>query len=243
MPQPFPDSPFPALRERLLRAGIASRHVRRCLAELTDHLADLTAEQQQLGLSPAEARSAALLRLGTTDHLAAAMLAQPHVQSLAARAPWAIFPLTPLALLAALWLLSLCLLRLGWQLFLPGAVTPFGSTLGPHNLFDPQNIYFQLDRSLYLGAPILVGWWMCLLAARQRLQALWPILSLAILALIAATSHVQANRLAIPSGLGHIRVTFALRPAVQSEYALVVLVFALLPYLLWRLKTAHSLPA
>ena len=41
MPTPFSDlftpTQFPELRERLLRAGIAPRHVRRYLTELTDH--------------------------------------------------------------------------------------------------------------------------------------------------------------------------------------------------------------
>jgi hypothetical protein len=236
----FSRTPFPELRERLLRAGIAPRHVRRYLTELSDHLADLTAEEQTRGLSPADARSAALARLGTTDTLAQAMTSQPRFQSLSARAPWAVFSLTPLLLLAALWLLSLCLLRLGWHLFLPGAVTPFGH--GPLHFFDPQNIYFQLNRSLYLGAPILVGWCMVVTAGRQRLNTLWPILSLTLLALLAATSHVQANRLAVPSGLGHISVDFALRPAAQNEYALIVFLFALAPYLLWKLQTRRALP-
>ena len=33
------------LRERLLRAGVAPRHVRRYLTELREHWADLTAEE------------------------------------------------------------------------------------------------------------------------------------------------------------------------------------------------------
>ena len=40
--------PFEALSETLLRAGIAPRHVRRCLRELGDHLADLSEAQQTL---------------------------------------------------------------------------------------------------------------------------------------------------------------------------------------------------
>jgi hypothetical protein len=237
----FPETLFPELRERLLSAGIAPRHVRRYLVELRDHLTDLTAEEQSHGLSPSAARTAALARLGTIDTLADAMIAQPRLQSLSARAPWAVFSLTPVLLLATLWLFSLCLLRLGWQLFMPGAPTPFGGAFGPHHLFDPENIYFQLDRALYLGAPILVGWCMVLTAARQRLAAIWPIVSLTILALLAATSHVQANRLAIPTGLGHIRVDFALRPAPQNEYALVVLLIALAPYALWKLQVHRTL--
>ena len=58
---------FHELRERLLRDGVAPRHVRRYLGELTDHFADLTAEEQQAGRNLAEAKSAALERLGKTD--------------------------------------------------------------------------------------------------------------------------------------------------------------------------------
>ena len=50
---------FRNLRERLLRAGVAPRHVRRYLAELEDHLSDLLAEEEQSGRSSADASAAA----------------------------------------------------------------------------------------------------------------------------------------------------------------------------------------
>jgi hypothetical protein len=50
MPKPFRD-----LRERLLRARVAPRHVRRYLSELADHLADLRTEEERAGRSPADA--------------------------------------------------------------------------------------------------------------------------------------------------------------------------------------------
>ena len=48
---------FNELRECLLRAGVAPRHVRRYLSELGDHLADLKAEERKAGRSRAEAES------------------------------------------------------------------------------------------------------------------------------------------------------------------------------------------
>jgi hypothetical protein len=57
--------PFHQLRERLLRAGVAPRHVRRYLTELDEHLADLMAEEEAAGRSRADAETAAILRLGT----------------------------------------------------------------------------------------------------------------------------------------------------------------------------------
>lgn len=235
--------PFPELRERLLRAGVAPRHIRRYIAELSDHLADLTAEEQQAGLPPAAAQSAALNRLGDIDTLAQAMIQQRRFQSWTARAPWAVFGITPLVLLASLWIIALALLWYGWQLFLPGALTPFGSAPAPHKLDNLRNIYFQLDRALYFAAPILVGWWLGLIAARQRSKALWPILGLTLLALLGAMAQIQADRNAIPSGFGHIRMSFALRSPAQTEYALVVLLIALLPYLIWRIRAVLFHPA
>ena len=79
------------LGERLLKAGVAPRHVRRYLRELADHLADLRAEEERAGRNPAEAESAALLRLGGIDDLFKAMAGQRQMQSWSARAPWAMF--------------------------------------------------------------------------------------------------------------------------------------------------------
>ena len=47
------------LRERLLRAGVAPRHVRRYVTELEEHLSDLRAEEEHAGRSKAEAEQAA----------------------------------------------------------------------------------------------------------------------------------------------------------------------------------------
>ena len=83
--------PFHELRERLLRAGIAPRHVRRYLTELSDHLADLRAEEERAGRSRADAESAALGRLGGMDTLAKAMIEQRQFRSWSVRAPWVVF--------------------------------------------------------------------------------------------------------------------------------------------------------
>lgn len=61
---------FRELRERLLLAGVAPRHLRRYLSELRDHLADLKAEEERAGRNRSEAEKRALLRLGGIDELA-----------------------------------------------------------------------------------------------------------------------------------------------------------------------------
>ncbi len=65
---------FEGLRETLLTGGIASRHVRRYLSELSEHLADLTAEQWAAGFEPEDAAICARARLGSDEELAGACL-------------------------------------------------------------------------------------------------------------------------------------------------------------------------
>src|SRR5436309_2890927 len=122
--------PFHELRERLLRAGVAPRHVRRYLKELVDHLTDLRAEEERAGRSRADAESAALLRPGGIDDLATAMTEQRQFQSWCVRAPWAMFGLAPLCLLAGAYFAACVYLGFVWKIVLPGVDTPFVSPTG-----------------------------------------------------------------------------------------------------------------
>jgi hypothetical protein len=234
--------PLDELRERLLRAGVAPRHVRRYLAELSDHLADLTAEEERAGRSQADAESAALLRLGGIDDLAKAMIEKRQLQSWCVRMPWAMFGLAPLFVLAAAWFIALFVLWSGWRIFLPGADTPF---VPVEDGF--ANLYFQADRAFYFGAPLLIGWGIGLIAARQRLKALWPIAALILIALIGGTAQVQARRAAGTHGVGHISMNFALGTSGDGPFygpfrVVVILMFTLLPYLIWRLQSRSVTP-
>jgi len=227
------------LRERLLGAGVAPRHVRRYLNELSDHLADLKAEEEREGRSPADAESAALIRLGNMDDLAKAMTEQAEFQSWCARAPWAMFGLAPVLFLAAAWCVALLILWSGWQIFLANTDTPFVPIDG-FAIF-----YFGVGRLLYFIAPILVGWGIGLIAARQRLKAIWPSVGLVLIALIGGAARVQASRTAVSGGLGHIRMDFGLGASVQGTlfHALVIFSLAVLPYFIWRFQKARFFSA
>lgn len=234
--------PFNELRERLLRAGVAPRHVQRYLTELVDHLADLRAEEERSGHSRADAESAALIRLGSIDDLARAMIEQRQFQSWCARAPWAIFGLAPLLLLAGAWCVALFILWSGWNLFLPGAATPF---IRIHGLREV--LYFGIGRLIFLSAPVLVGWGIELIAARQRLSVVWPVAALVLIAWIGGTAQVHVSP---PStaGAGNISMGFTLASSVQGHpygllHTVVILSLTALPYLLWRLQRAHSISA
>ena len=206
--------PFDELRERLLRAGIAPRHVRRYLAELTDHLADLRAEEDRPGRGPAEIEEAAMARLGSMDHLAKAMIDQRHFQSWCARAPWATFSLAPGLALAAAWAVALFILWSGWQMFLPNAATPFGT--GHFRFFDLANLYFQLGKAIYFFAPVLVGWGIGLIAIRQRAKATWPLIGLAIIALMGDSLGVYCYR--GPGNVAHVSMGIGGRLGSSREF-------------------------
>ncbi|HVJ06879.1 MAG TPA: hypothetical protein VM554_00695 [Acidisarcina sp.] len=232
-PNAFPNA-FYELRERLLRAGVAPRHVRSYLAELADRLADLTAEEERAGRSRADAEAAALSRLGTMDELASRRIEHRQLQSWSARAPWAMFGLAPLLLLAAAWLVACSILWSGWKIFLPGSATPFIRTDG-FSVF-----YFGVGRLLYFNAPLLIGWGIGVLAARQRLRMLWPAIGMVLIALLGGTVQVHTSPPASPAGAGHVSLGFALGPSVQGIpdgllHALVILTLEALPFVLWRL--------
>jgi hypothetical protein len=167
---------FESLRETLLRGGTAPRHVRRYLRELDDHLYDQTEAQRVAGHNEADAAARALALLGGEEELAAAMLAQPGFKSLSARAPWLFFgPLPDLAILAGFFIAGLPLVLIarvhGWM----------GHAASP-DWFQSLAHIIALFANLALG-PRLAA----LLAAaawHQRLDWKWPVLAIAILALI-----------------------------------------------------------
>ncbi|MES2219909.1 MAG: hypothetical protein V4587_02960 [Acidobacteriota bacterium] len=233
--------PFHELCERLLQAGVAPRYVRRYLAELSDHLADLQTEEIRAGRSTADAESASLVRLGSMDDLAKAMIEQRQLQSWCARAPWAVFSLAPAMGLAAAWAIALFILWSGWQIFLPEAATPFGA--GHFRLFDLANIYFQFGKAIYFFAPVLIGWGIWILAIRQRTKTWWPTLGMLLLALAASSGHVSATRTAVRGGFPHVRMglTLDLIQEGPSGFLHMIVVFsvAALPYVAWRVYQAY----
>jgi hypothetical protein len=236
--------PFDELGERLLRAGVAPRHVRRYVKELTDHLADLTAEEERAGRSRADAEAAALSRLGGMDELAKAMTEQRQFQSWSARAPWAVFGCGSLLVLAGAYFVACFILWSGWKMFLPGADIPFGVRVGGP-IYGIENIYFQTGRMIYFAAPILVGWGLAVMAARQRLKAVWLAAGLVLVAWVGGTARVHAIRPAVHGSGGQVSMSFfTLGQSVEQSVIgfLLILSLAGLPYLIWRLQRvfAHS---
>jgi len=225
------------LQERLLHVGVAPRHVRRYLTELREHLADLTAEEERAGRNPAEAAALALTRLGPMDELARTMIEQPELRSVTARAPWAVLGAGPLLGLVVGWGIALLILWSGWAWFLQGSRTPFVP------LHGFAIAYFGVGRMLYYSAPLLSGWGMVLLAGRQRVRAIWPvILGSLVVAVLGATGAVDVRPPAVPGDTGDVGIRFfplASQFSDAAGHALVLFILVALPYLAWRWRSSQ----
>ena len=225
---------FLEIEERLLRAGVAPRHVRRYLRELGDHFADLKAEEMRAGRGTKEAESAALTRLGKAEDLARAMIEQRHFQSWCGRAPWAVFGLGSLAALGASYFVALTILWTGWQIFLPGVQSPFAARLNVLSM-----AYFGLGRYLYWLAPVLTGWAIALLAARQRSKIWWPLVGVVVAAFLGSTAGVHVTAPGAGEAAGQVRMRLAVGPAVWTDAGrfwkfVVLATVSVGPYLVWR---------
>jgi hypothetical protein len=152
--------------------------VRRYLAELTEHLDDLTEKQRAQGYDVEDAQLRARALLGEDRELAAAMLEQRSLRSLPARAPWLIFGLLPpVAGIAA-----------AFALIAPLALTANilhmvakGGILAPQ-WFQGTALAVTGAGNLALAPALAAGF--VFLATRQRISWLWPLLAIVLLALM-----------------------------------------------------------
>lgn len=185
---------FEALRERLLRAGVAPRHVQRYVLELQDHYEDALRAELARGTALPEAREAASARLGTEETLARGMLERRELRSRAARLPALYFgavPVvawlgTPIVILAALSSLPEESRRMTPDAAFVDAVLALG---------------FVYTRLL----PVLLGAVALHMAAARRSRALWPLVG-------AGAVDVLAGTLTIYSFPGQLGVTSWLLP-------------------------------
>jgi len=225
------ERPFHELRERLLRAGAAPRHVTRYMTELADHLADLRAEEELAGRSREDAKSAAMVRLGRIDDLFKAMTEQRNFQSWCARVPWATFGLAPVLILAGAWFVAV-------MVSLSGFNTPLTSA----DRFAFAMYRVRIGGLLYFGAPILINWAIGLFAARQRFRAVWPTVGLVAIAFFSSTLRLRFTGFAseLGGGMRFGGISIAAIPEGLLS-ALVILLLTALPYFIWRLHNSRSI--
>lgn len=206
MPQPC----FDRLSERLLHAGIAPRHVRRYVRELSDHFDDLVREEKEGGAARELAETRALSRLGREDDLADAMLARPELKSLTSRFPWAVFGLGPVALLALsvvggifleIWIINHTSFVWAWFHMQPSPATARIAT----------KVYTAYNTLVVFGGPLLFAWLFYWIGARQRMPSGWIIAGVAIVCILGGFQNLIFYDTGC-RGCGHLLMQSAFLP-------------------------------
>ncbi|HXS06759.1 MAG TPA: hypothetical protein VN723_08225 [Rhizomicrobium sp.] len=183
MPQPCFDRQNQRLSERLLTAGIAPRHVRRYVRELSDHFDDLVREESAAGAGRTLAETRALSRLGNDDDLADAMLSRPELRSFMSRFPWAVFGLGPIALLVLsifgglyfeVWLIDHTGFVWAW----------FHMQPSPASARIATKVYTAYNTLIVFGAPLLFAWLFYRIGSRQRMRPAWIIAGVALVCIL-----------------------------------------------------------
>jgi len=192
--------PFERLRERLLIAGVSPRNVRRYMAELSDHAADLEAEAKRAGHP--EPTTRALERLGKADDLAEAMIGRSELRAWAVRAPWAVFLIAPSLAVAAIDVVTVVGVFLMAKLIMPQAGD---RTVGPAphwfaDLAEAINLFHAYGVSLLLGAGIIA------VAVQQRMPPLWPIVGLIAIAILGTINELHIQVPVAPNQHGEIEL-------------------------------------
>jgi hypothetical protein len=219
--------PFEALRDRLLRAGVAPRHVNRYLVELGEHLIDLTETERGRGAGN-DAAARALAQLGTDDALAEAMIHRSRLRSWSARAPWAAYLLAPAAVLS---------LGVGLAAALVMAVVDaYRPAGGGHPILPFWFLGLTTAESFAVTIllPLLLGWAIAVQATRQRIASFWPALGLATIAIIGGGTELTVILPTATGQPGQLGISCFGEPIVAAARATLNLALTLAPYLLWR---------
>jgi hypothetical protein len=230
---------FDTLRERLLSGGIAPRHVRRYLAELEEHLEDLTAQQRQAGYHREDARIRARARLGSDAELASAMLEQKQFRSLAARAPWVVFTMLPPIAALAIGMLFIGSVVLTGKYF---GFMPMSASSTPawYQLLVTGMVFAANLTMMPVTAILFVA-----IAQHQRLKLVWPLIATVVLlglffyCDVTFASHGKGH-LMIGAGPFFMRESWTMLTA-RWRLAMVQYALTLLPALwLWRRRLAKA---
>lgn len=209
---------FDQLRERLLRAGIAPRHVRRYVAELRDHFDDLLREETAKGLARNTAEDAAYARIGSDDALAAVMLARPGLRSYTARHPWAVFGLGSVLMLAVI-VVAAILMEVGF-LFLHVVLVRHSANDHP-----PAPEWLKLSVTVWnwlvmYVAPLAAAALLSIVGIKQRMGSAWIVTALAIICVLGGFHEIVAKFSDVPGRPSELSARLAFAPPFPREMIL-----------------------
>jgi hypothetical protein len=207
---------FDRLSERLLQGGIAPRHVRRTVRELTDHFDDLVCEEKADGAARELAETRALSRLGNDDALAGAMLARPDLRSFMVRYPWAVFGIGPVMMLglgvaAALFLEVGILMFLDYLLHGVIGYAPATEAAKMANAKTATQIFTVYNTLAVYGAPLLFAWLFYRAGSRQRMRPAWIVTGIVLISVLGGFQNLIFYDTGC-RGCGHLLVQSAFIP-------------------------------
>jgi hypothetical protein len=232
---------FNSLRERLLREGVAPKHVRRTIAELQDHHTDLFAEAFSRGCTLEEAGIEASVRLGDEDTLAAEIIARPELKSWAHRLPWVAYCVIPPVLFVAGFIGAFLLLGLSVQVDRYSFARHWGSPDTSRSLVGAIRLVSMF------GLPLFLAGACCFLAARRRAAVRWPVLGVIMMSIIGGASRLDACWPHGPDVPGAVCLGLSVPPFPNSAITIVRAVglcfLTLGPLLWWRRRTARLWPS
>ncbi len=183
-----------SLGERLLRSGIAPRHVRRYLRELRDHYDDAVQGELRKGVSRATAEEAAATRVGDPDHLVESALARPELLSWSRRWPCAVYIVAPLLLFPAAFVATILAMVGLAQIVLPQTELPF-----PTPLLEILKAIRLLN--LYV-LPVIAASGFALLAKRRGVSRAWAWASITLITFVGALPNLDVYAHQIGAGIG-----------------------------------------
>lgn len=192
--------------ESLLRGGVAPRHVRRYVDELSDHYDDLVAAACNAGTSQADAERDALARIGTPNDLVTAMLARDDLKSLASKYPALVFSVGPTVGLA---------LGLGIFILALMAVIVSFRPQGESYSVVPENWRVIVGGWIFIGnylMPILVAALIAKIGLEHRMRSQWILIGIGIAGFIGGFMDLGVQWPAVPGGPGEINFGLGLMP-------------------------------
>jgi hypothetical protein len=187
------DQRFSELREGLLRAGVATRNIRRAVLEIEGHFQQLVDEEIARGAPDHLARSEAHRLLGRNQTLVQRYAAQPELRAWSRRWPAIWFTLVALAAYLALSISSLAILH---------TVVEHLSDYLRHVYIAPQ-VTYRIDLLARIVFLWLFPWFVAnafaVLAYRRRVALHWPIAGIVAVSVLASPINVTVTLTGGPS--------------------------------------------
>jgi len=219
-----------ALSFQLLDGGVAPRHVRRLVREVSEHFDDL---------QDAHGEGEASRRIGTAEEIVRDALARPALKSWGARWPWAVYGVGPTALMVAI--------PFVFFFSLLGVLFPIAASIGwieqttganvmrtnPTEIFVFDTLCFFFS---YVFVPLL-GLGFGRVALRQRRASPWVRRGIAALCMIGGLFAMGVDWPSVPGKGPELWVTFFDgRVTALDAFLHVVLNFALVSPVLLALQ-------